>query len=160
MHDKNHYFHHALQTEFFSVDEQYLALQNACKESGAIVTFTGLVRDLSKSDSSVECIELQTYPAMTQQQIQQIGVDIFKQFNIDGLNIIHRHGKLKPMEQIVFVGVASKHRVEAFSAAQMAMDFLKSKVTFWKKEYYKNVDKPECIKPTMNDHNALEKWLK
>ncbi len=160
MKDKARYFHHALQSEDFSVDTQYSALQNACNESGAIVTFTGLVRDLSKINASVECIELHTYPAMTQQQIQQIGEDIFQRFDVDGISIIHRYGKLKPTEQIVLVGIASKHRVEAFSAAQMAMDFLKSQVTFWKKEHYKNGTEPKWIQPTTTDHDAVEKWLK
>ncbi len=154
------YFSHALQTDDFSIDEQYRLLQSACPESGAIVTFTGLVRDISKFDKTVESIELQTYPAMTEKQIKRIGEDVSSRFDIDGISIIHRHGKLAPTEKIVYVGAASKHRAEAFAAAQMAMDFLKSKVAFWKKEHYHDGSDATWIEPTANDHQAVDAWLK
>lgn len=154
------YFSHALQTDDFSIDEQYRLLQAACPESGAIVTFSGLVRDISKFDKTVECIELQTYAAMTSKQIKRIGEDVRDRFDIDGISIIHRHGKLSPTEQIVYIGTASKHRTEAFSAAQMAMDFLKSKVAFWKKEHYRDGSDAKWIEPTVNDHQAVDAWLK
>lgn len=153
------YFHHVLQYEDFSIDEQYRQLQSSCPEAGAIVTFTGLVRDMSKVNTTVQCIELHTYPAMATQQIKQIGLDVFARFNIDGISIIHRHGKLRPTEQIVYVGVASKHRAEAFLAAQMTMDFLKSKVAFWKKEHYLDHSEAKWIEPSMDDQNAINSWL-
>ena len=154
------YFSHSLQTGDFSIDEQYRLLQSACPESGAIVTFTGLVRDISKFNKAVKSIELQTYPAMTEKQIKHIGEDAYSRFDIDGISIIHRHGKLTPTEQIVYVGTASKHRTEAFAAAQMAMDFLKSKVAFWKKEHYHDESDAKWIEPTAKDHQAVDAWLK
>jgi len=154
------FIHHALQEKDFSHEEQYRQLQSACPESGAIVTFSGLVRDVSKNNNAVECIELQCYQAMTSQQIEQIAHATCSNFDIDGISIIHRFGKLKPTEQIVFVGAASKHRLEAFSAAQMAMDFLKSKVAFWKKEFYQDQSPAKWIEPTLRDQTAIDDWLK
>jgi len=99
----------ALQTQDFSVDQQYSTLRNSCLNAGAIVTFTGLVRDLAKTNKSVECIELSIYEAMSKMQLHQIGTDVFNHFDLDGVDIIHRHGKLKPTEQIVYIGVARNH---------------------------------------------------
>lgn len=160
MGNKNRYFQAILQEKDFSVDQQYCTLKHACHHSGAIVTFTGLVRDLAKSNSNVASIELSIYEAMTQKQLQHIGNEVFTHFDIDGLDIIHRHGTLTPAEQIVYVGVASKHRSDAFSAAQMTMDYLKSKVAFWKKEHYTDNSKSRWIEPNQNDHNALKQWSK
>ena len=159
--NKNCFFHYSLQAEDFSLAKQYDLLQSKCKHSGAIVNFSGLVRDMAKSaDQIVECIELSVYQSMAEKQIQHIGEIVFNSFDIDGLNIVHRYGKLKPTENIVYVGVASKHRSEAFSAAQMTMDHLKAEVTFWKKEHYKNDSESKWIEPRKSDHQALNKWHK
>jgi len=50
-----------------------------------------------------------------------------------GITVVHRFGKLKPGDQIVYVGVAAGHRGEAFAAAEMLMDFLKTRAPFWKR---------------------------
>ena len=156
----NGYFHTSLQKGEFSIEKQHDTLQQACQHSGAIVTFTGLVRDLSKSRTQVNSIELSIYKAMTQKQLHDIGSDIFERFDIDGLDIIHRYGKLTPMEKIVYIGVASKHRAEAFNAAQMTMDILKSNVAFWKKEHYVDDTPSQWIEPSQNDHKAIQHWMK
>ena len=156
--NSDHYFNAALQTDDFSLDQQYSILKNACPNAGAIVTFTGLVRDVAKTNASVALIELSAYPAMTKAQMHQVGLSVFDHFELDGVNIIHRYGKLKPTEQIVFVGVASKHRSDSFSAAQMIMDQLKSSVAFWKKEHYTDGCESQWIEPTEDDKTALKKW--
>ena len=154
----DNYFNASLQSNDFSVADQYSSLKKTCPAAGAIVTFTGLVRDVAKSKASVSSIELSVYASMTKTQIQQVGLTAFDHFELDGVDIIHRHGKLKPTEQIVFVGVASKHRSEAFSAAEMIMDQLKSTVAFWKKEHYTDGSESQWIEPTEDDNNALKKW--
>ena len=154
----NSNFHCSLQTHDFSLDAEYTRLRKQYPATGAITTFTGLVRDLSKNHQPIRSIELSTYPAMTMKQMQAIGNNVIQRFNIDGLTIIHRHGTLKPSDQIVFVGVASKHRNEAFSAAEMAMDFLKSQTAFWKKEVAPETE--HWIEPTQADIESLKKWQK
>ena len=159
------YFHYALQRTDFSADEQHASLRKACPRAGAIVTFTGLVRDSINQASpdkkgNIQSIELDTYESMSKKQMQQIGETAFKSFDIHGLTIIHRFGSLKPEDQIVFVGTASKHRLDAFAAAEMTMDFLKSKIAFWKKEIYLDSTPSRWIEPTPADHTALKKWQK
>ena len=72
--NKNCFFHYSLQQEAFSIAKQYDLLQSKCIHSGAIVTFSGLVRDMAKSDNQiVNCIELSIYQSMAEKQIQHIG---------------------------------------------------------------------------------------
>lgn len=148
----------ALQTSDFTIDEEYTRLRQQHPNAGAIVMFSGLVREFSNDQQTVNAIELSCYPKMTYQQIQSIGDAAMQRFEIDGFRIIHRHGVLAAHDQIVFVGVASKHRKEAFAAADMMMDFLKSQTAFWKKEITEKGEK--WIEPTAADIQSLDGWVK
>ena len=122
---------------------------------GAIVTFTGTVRDLG-GDESLEAMTLEHYPGMTEAEIEAI-IDKAKQrWPLDGVTVIHRIGRLQPFENIVFVGCASAHRHAAFDAASFIMDFLKTNAPFWKKEDRESgaawVDSREA------DYAALRRW--
>jgi len=124
----------SVQAADFSIAEEYQALreQNP-KHTGAIATFSGLVRDFG-DQSDVTAIYLEHYPGMTERQLQTI-IDTAKtRWDIQETRIIHRIGKLELSEQIVFVGVSSAHRADAFQACQFIMDFLKADAPFWKKE--------------------------
>ena len=50
-----------------------------------------------------------------------------------GVTVVHRHGAIRPGEQIVMVATASAHRGAAFAAAEMLMDYLKTRAPFWKR---------------------------
>ena len=126
-----------IQKTDFSVDKEYQTLKEQNQQCGAIVTFTGLVRDSVNEDSNenpVSHIELQHYPQMTESHIETLANNVLEKFSVDAITIIHRVGKLSINEQIVFVGVAGKHRNQAFLACEMLMDYLKSQTPFWKKE--------------------------
>lgn len=117
--------------EDFDTGVEYQAL---CDQghSGAVVTFSGLVRDL-ENDASVALLELQHYPGMTERVLQDIADTAIARWSLGGVRIIHRVGPLQPGEQIVFVGVASRHRAAAFEACEYLMDCLKTQAPFWKK---------------------------
>ena len=152
----------ALQENDFDLTFEYNALRKAHPNAGAVCTFTGLVRDLSKQGSTVSGIELSTYPSMAEAQMQQLAKTAFERFDVCGITIIHRYGVLTPNEQIVFVGVASLHRGESFSAAEMIMDHLKAKVAFWKKEHFTDTSSEahaaQWIQVRPDDLKALERW--
>ncbi|MDA8787165.1 molybdenum cofactor biosynthesis protein MoaE, partial [Porticoccaceae bacterium] len=77
-------------------------------------------------------------------------------WNLLGTSVIHRVGKLLPSDQIVFVGVASQHRADAFEAAQFMMDYLKTQATFWKK-----VDQhgqQHWVESKDSDQAASQRW--
>jgi molybdopterin synthase catalytic subunit len=111
---------------------QTMLLGGACAE-GAITTFTGYVRR-DNEDRRVDQLELEHYPGMTEGSITQIAQQASERWPLLAACVVHRVGKLAPGEQIVWVGVASKHREAAFSACEFIMDYLKTRAPFWKKE--------------------------
>jgi len=120
-----------IQFEDFDVAAEYKALRDqGC--SGAIVTFTGLVRD-SEPSTGVVALELQHYPGMTERVLADIAAAALARWDLNAVRIVHRVGRLAPAEQIVYVGVASSHRGSAFEGCQFLMDCLKTQAPFWKK---------------------------
>jgi molybdopterin synthase catalytic subunit len=120
-----------IQNNDFDLAQEYQLLRGLSATVGGVVTFSGLVRDFER-ESSIESLSLQHYPGMTENLLQEIIDQANARWNLIGITIIHRIGRLLPTDQIVFVGVASEHRGEGFTAAQFLMDYLKAKATFWK----------------------------
>ncbi|MFL1484569.1 molybdenum cofactor biosynthesis protein MoaE [Marinobacter sp. LN3S78] len=117
----------------FDPSGEYARLRNSGAGTGAIATFTGLVRD-SGDLSGVTGLYLEHYPGMTEQVIEDLIRQARERWNLRSVRVIHRVGTLKLTDQIVFVGVASAHREDAFAACQFLMDILKTSAPFWKKE--------------------------
>lgn len=146
----------SVQTEDFDQNLQYQQLR-VSSAIGAIVTFTGLVREFAPATAntahSKANFELEHYPGMTEQVLKQIACNACKQWPLDAVTVIHRVGKLSPCAQIVFVGVASAHRQAAFEACHFIIDLLKTQAPFWKKEGDKWVEAKE------SDQHAATRWL-
>lgn len=123
----------SVQTEDFDTGAEYQALRNSGSGTGAIATFTGLVRD-SGDLSGVTGLFLEHYPGMTEQVIQGLIDEASRRWDVREARVIHRVGSLALSDQIVFVGVCSAHRGDAFAACQFIMDALKTSAPFWKKE--------------------------
>ena len=101
-------------------------------------------------------MKLEHYPVMTENEILKIAEEAFKKWDINYVSIIHRIGKLFPKDKIVYVGVSSKHRQNAFDACNFIMDWLKTKAPFWKLEEFENTKK--WVVKDKKDNKALEKW--
>lgn len=144
-----------VQAEDFDVTSFYETLKSDAPQIGAIVTFTGLVREFN-DDSSVEALYLEHYPGMTEQVLEGLVEEAAKRWPIINAIIVHRVGELRPTDQIVFVGVNSAHRDAAFAAAEYLMDILKTKAPFWKRE-----QRPEggkWLDAKASDEKRAEKW--
>ena len=100
---------------------------------GAVVSFTGLVRNLNDADE-IRQLTLEHYPGMTEKALAAIEQAAQARWRLDGSVIIHRVGPLQPNERIVFVAAASAHRKDAFRACEFMIDALKTDAPFWKKE--------------------------
>jgi molybdopterin synthase catalytic subunit len=98
--------------------------------AGAVASFVGLVR----KDGEVSAMTLEHYPGMTEQALAEIVATARGRWQLRGVRVVHRVGRLLPGARIVFVGVASSHRGDAFSACEFIMDYLKTRAPFWKKE--------------------------
>lgn len=149
-----------IQTEDFDIGSEYSFLAQG-HQSGAIVTFIGRVRDFSATTTGTEAQSffLEHYPKMTEKVLHKIEQQARDRWALHSVTIIHRIGSLASGDQIVFVGVSSEHRAEAFSACEFIMDFLKTEAPFWKREGGHWVDAKACDTEAKNrwDDHAVEK---
>ena len=144
-----------IQTEDFdAVEEARLITQNR-HDIGALVSFIGLCRDDSET---LTALELEHYPGMAEDEIARIASEAEVRWEIKGLTIIHRVGKIKPGQQIVLVIAASSHRADAFKAADFVMDFLKSRAPFWKKQHLTNGTSSAWVDAKDSDETSLKRW--
>ena len=144
-----------IQNEDFDVSVETKMLQET--NTGAIVNFVGIVRGYDeKNDQRIDSMTLEHYPGMTESEIEKIIVESYKKWELTGITVIHRVGDLKPSDQIVFVGVSSKHRQNAFNGCNFIMDWLKTKAPFWKVEEKNN--KKNWVSFNESDNQALKKW--
>ena len=144
-----------IQTEDFDVSEEIKSLRAGKPEIGAVATFVGTVRDLNDG-SSVQCMELEHYPGMTEKSLEEIVLEAKKRWDLQGVTIIHRVGPLKPLDQIVLVITASGHRGEAFASCEFVMDYLKTSAPFWKKEA--TPEGARWVDALTTDEERLKKW--
>lgn len=146
----------AVQTEDFDVGKEYAQLIAEDTAAGAVVFFVGRVRDTNYTQR-VTRMSLEHYPGMTENILQQILEEAKKRWELMAARIVHRVGELHAGEQIVFVGVSSSHREQAFQAAEFLMDFLKTRAPFWKKEL--GVDGEEYwVEAKNTDQQRAMRW--
>ena len=145
----------SVQEQDFDIGAEISALTRGRHQVGALATFTGLVRDMNDG-SGVHAMTLEHYPGMTETALEEIVAQARGRWDLDGVRVIHRFGRLEPGEQIVFVAVTSAHRGEAFAACEFIMDFLKTRAPFWKRE-----ETPEGARwddAREADDSAAERW--
>lgn len=123
-------------------------------DMGAVVTFTGIVRD--RPGGGLQAMEIEHYPGMTQKALEQIAAEAVDRWSLGDALVIHRYGRLEPGEQIMMVATAAPHRKDAFEAAEYLMDYLKSRAPFWKKEYCAETGTWVAAKD--EDEAALTRW--
>ncbi|HKN27292.1 MAG TPA: molybdenum cofactor biosynthesis protein MoaE [Roseiarcus sp.] len=119
-----------VQREDFDAGAEAAALARGRKDVGAIVSFVGYCRD---EGGRLAALELEHYPGMAEEEMARVAREAESRWSLIGVTAIHRYGRIAPGEQIVLVAVASAHRGEAFAAAEMLMDFLKTRAPFWKR---------------------------
>ena len=122
-----------VQAEDFDVSAEIARLTAGRADIGAVVTFTGLVRDRA-GDAPVSAMSLEHYPGMTEAALRGIAEAAAARWPLQGALVVHRFGDLRPADRIVLAAAASPHRQAAFEAAAFMMDFLKTQAPFWKKE--------------------------
>ncbi|KVK88625.1 molybdopterin synthase catalytic subunit MoaE [Burkholderia sp. MSMB1498] len=122
-----------VQTDDFDVSAEIAALRARNPKVGAVACFVGTVRDLNDGDP-VDALELEHYPGMTEKALAAIADDAIARWPGIDVAIVHRVGRLQPLDQIVFVATACAHRGDAFQSCEFVMDYLKTQAPFWKKE--------------------------
>lgn len=143
-----------VQEAAFDLGAEVQAFTLGRDDAGAVVNFTGIVRNTP--DGDLDRMEIEHYPSMTESALASIEAEAVSRWNLLGSLIIHRYGTLRPGDMIMMVATASPHRVDAFEAAQFLMDYLKSRAPFWKKEF--TTDGAEWVDARAEDEDALSKW--
>jgi molybdopterin synthase catalytic subunit len=138
----------------FRLGEEAENFASGRTDMGAVVTFTGVVRDLAHSDLDV--MEIEHYPGMTERAIGKIVDEAISRWSLGDALVIHRYGRMGPGDRIMMVATAAPHRVDAFAAAEFLMDYLKSRAPFWKKEI--TGAGAEWVAATDEDEAALTRW--
>ncbi len=144
----------AVQEVDFDLGEEASHFAAGRRDMGAIVTFTGVVRDLT--DASLNAMQIEHYPGMTEKAITSIAQEAMTRWSLGDVLVIHRYGTLGPGEKIMMVATAAPHRKDAFEAAEYLMDYLKSRAPFWKKEV--TPDSADWVAAKDEDEDALTRW--
>lgn len=143
-----------IQSDPFDAGGELNAFSARQENAGALVSFTGVVRD--RDAGGMVAMEIEHYPAMTERAIAAIRDEAVARWNLSDALIIHRHGVLAKGEMIMMVATASRHRVAAFEAAEFLMDYLKSRAPFWKKEI--GAEGGAWVASKDADEAALDRW--
>jgi molybdopterin synthase catalytic subunit len=145
-----------VQTADFDLSHEVRALTAGRTDIGAIVTFTGTVRDTAKGQPITE-MALEHYPGMTEAELERVEAEARQRWPLQAALIIHRYGALKPGDNIVLVVTASAHRQAAFEAAEFLMDYLKTRAPFWKRETSAEGES-HWVDARESDDAAAERW--
>ena len=145
-----------VQSEPFDFGHEANAFAQSVEGAGAVVTFTGLVRD---NGGSLAGMEIEHYPGMTLKALDAIREEAVSRWSLTDALVIHRYGRLGPNEMIMMVATASRHRGDAFASAEFLMDYLKSRAPFWKKER-SVAGEASWVAAKDDDEAALARWSK
>lgn len=144
-----------VQTNDFDTGSVIEDLKKQTNNIGAIVSFTGLVREFS-NETNITSMTLEHYPGMTESVLEKIAKDATQRWDLLGTHITHRVGELKAGDNIVLVVTAAQHRKAAFEAAQYIMDILKTQAPFWKKENTR--EGSYWVEGKVSDIDAKNRW--
>lgn len=119
------------------IDVGQVARRVVLPECGATVTLDGYAREWTKGRRTLYLV-YEAYDQMALTEMQRLGVEAHKQFDIAHLGIVHRTGRLEIGETSVVIAASAPHRQAAFQACEWAIKELKRTVPIWKKEVFEN----------------------
>ena len=106
-------------------------------EDGAALVFEGVVRNQSRGRTTIY-LDYEAYEEMALREMESLATQALNRFQIRGVALVHRLGRLQIGETSVLIAVASAHRAAAFEACRWLIDTLKRTVPIWKKEYFED----------------------
>ncbi len=116
------------------ISAAHLSTMVATSGSGGVCTFEGTVRDRT-GDTRTTHLEYEAYTQMAEKVFEDIGRAAAERWDLSGIAIHHRVGRLEIGEVSVAIAVAAPHRAAAFEACRFAIDRLKDCAPIWKKEF-------------------------
>jgi molybdopterin synthase catalytic subunit len=147
-----------LQREAFDVSAEASKLRRGRTDIGAVVTFTGICR-ANENGQPLAALTLEHYPDMAEAEIARHVEEAERRWALLGVTVIHRHGRIEPGEDIVLVVTASSHRHDAFAAAELLMDYHKTRAPFWKHDEGASGG-GTWVEAKASDNSAAERWAR
>lgn len=144
-----------IQSEPFNVADEIAALSRGADDAGAVTSFLGLCRS---EGGRLAALELEHYAGMADEEIGRVIADALSRWPLLGVTVIHRHGVIKPGDQIVLVVTSSSHRAASFESANFLMDYLKTRAPFWKKEHRADGTVGDWVEAKAEDDTAAARW--
>ena len=127
------------------IDVGQVARRVVLPECGATVTLDGYAREWTKGKRTLYLV-YEAYDSMALSEMQRLGAEAHKQFEIAHLGIVHRTGRLEIGETSVVIAASAPHRKAAFEACEWAIKELKRTVPIWKKEVFESGEE-EWVRP-------------
>ena len=124
----------------FLLSDEPLSLDRVVDEvrsddAGAIATFTGTTRIQSRG-RTVTHLDYEAYEGMAEKVMEEIADGLRSRYELTGIAIHHRIGRVGIGDTSVVIAVSAPHRQDALAACKDAIDTLKEQVPLWKKEVY------------------------
>ena len=106
-------------------------------DCGAVVVFTGVVRDHAEGRTGVQSLEYEAYEEEVTPRLAAIVAAARARWpSLGRAAVLHRTGLLGVGEVSVVVAVSAPHRHAAFDSAAFCIDTLKATVPIWKREVW------------------------
>jgi molybdopterin synthase catalytic subunit len=144
-----------VQRHDFDPGAEAEALARGRADVGAVVSFVGYCRD---EGGRLAALELEHYPGMAEDEIARAAQEAEARWPLLGATVIHRYGRIAPGERIVLVAVAASHRSAAFAAAEMLMDYLKTRAPFWKRAIRLGGGPEGWVEAKEEDDRSAARW--
>jgi molybdopterin synthase catalytic subunit len=144
-----------LQREKFDAAAEAAKLTRGRSDIGAVVSFIGICRG-EEAGEPIAALTLEHYPGMAEEEIARHVAESNARWELLGVTVIHRYGRITPGEDIVLVVTASSHRQAAFAAAEFLMDYLKTRAPFWKQ--VEKTGGKNWVAAKESDDEAAARW--
>ena len=115
-----------------SVNE--LAAAVSSKVAGAVVTFSGDVRD-NDHGRQVQSLEYEAHPS-AESLLHKVAQEVAAKHDVESLAVAHRHGPIAIGESALVAAVSAKHRKAAFDACVELVDEVKAQIPIWKHQVF------------------------
>jgi molybdopterin synthase catalytic subunit len=145
----------SVQAHDFDAGAEAAALARRRTDVGAVVSLVGYCRD---EGGRLAALELEHYPGMAEEEIARVAGEAERRWPLLGVTLIHRYGRIAPGEQIVLAAVAATHRRVAFEAAEMLMDYLKTRAPFWKRAIRRDGGAEGWVEAKSEDDQSAARW--
>jgi molybdopterin synthase catalytic subunit len=144
-----------IQRDDFDAGAEAEALARGRTDVGAVSSFVGYCRD---EGGRLAALELEHYSGMAEEEIARAAREAEARWPLIAVTVIHRYGKIAPGERIVLVAVAAAHRGPAFAAAEMLMDYLKTRAPFWKRVIGVDSAAEGWVEAKADDERSAARW--